>query len=233
MLAKLAKPMPQQQRKPPKIERERLLNPPNGVKALETIAKSKLDLYKGSWKKVLIHVACCRDAAAAKSAEAARKKAERAALEAEEMSNLKSAKAGNSKTAQKKNPNRELDLSQLEANDQPSSKKTTLNATGIDDALDALSLTNGANESLDRHPERRFKAAYNAFESRRLEEMKDDKTLRRQQKIEQIRKEFEKSPENPFNQVNVKYNTTTKEISNIKEQEKDKTESRLANNPSG
>ena len=50
-------------------------------------------------------------------------------------------------------------------------------------------------EDADFHAtRRRFKAAYAAFEERKLEEMADDKSLRRQQKIEAIRKEFEKSP---------------------------------------
>ena len=53
---------------------------------------------------------------------------------------------------------RGLDLSGLDA---PSSKKelSALNASGIDDALDALSLPKAYNEKIDRHPERRFKAA--------------------------------------------------------------------------
>ncbi|QIW97146.1 hypothetical protein AMS68_002664 [Peltaster fructicola] len=122
---------------------------------------------------------------------------------------------------------RGLDLSGLDA---PSSKKdlAALNATGIDNALDALSLTSKNNEQLDRHPERRFKAAYTAFEERRLEEMKDEKGLRRQQKIEQIRKEFDKHPDNPFNQVAASYNMSKEEMSALKESERAKMENRLA-----
>lgn len=66
------------------------------------------------------------------------------------------------------------------------------------------------------------------YEERRLEEMKDEKGLRRQQKIDQIRKEFEKHPDNPFNQVAGKYNSTRDELAEIREQEKEKTEKRLA-----
>lgn len=80
---------------------------------------------------------------------------------------------------------------------------------------------------MDRHPERRFKAAYAAFEERRLDEMKDEKGLRRQQKIDQIRKEFEKHPDNPFNQVTASYNMTREEIAALRESEKDKKEKRL------
>jgi Coiled-coil domain-containing protein 124 /Oxs1 len=148
------------------------------------------------------------------------------------MASLKSAKTGNSKSAQKKTvgpPSRGLDLAQLDID----SALTTaaLNASGIDNALDALAITTDSKDTVDRHPERRFKGAYMAFEIRRLEEMADDKTLRRQQKIDLIRKEFEKSPENPFNQVSASYNTSKEEIQQIRQQEKDKAETRLVSSP--
>ncbi|KAG9658266.1 DUF1014-domain-containing protein, partial [Aureobasidium melanogenum] len=160
-------------------------------------------------------------AAAEKKAEAERKKAEKAALAAEEEASLPSKKTGNAKTAQKKS--RGLDLSGL---DGPSSL-SALSATGIDNALDALSLTAGSSDKIDRHPERRFKAAYTQYEERRLEEMKDEKGLRRQQKIEQIRKEFEKHPDNPFNQANASYNSTREDVETIRQNEKAKIEKRL------
>jgi hypothetical protein len=106
----------------------------------------------------------------------------------------------------------------------------TLNASGIDNALDALSLDAKSTntETVERHPERRFKAAYAAYEERRLQEMKEDKTLRRQQKIDVIRKEFEKSELNPFNQVSARYNATKDEVREIKEGVKEEIEGRLA-----
>lgn len=58
--------------------------------------------------------------------------------------------------------------------------------------------------------------------------MKDDKTLRRQQKIELIRKEFEKSDLNPFNQVNARYNATKDEVREIKDGVREEIEGRLA-----
>ncbi len=42
-----------------------------------------------------------------------------------------------------------------------------------------------------------------------------------------IRKEFERSPENPFNQANARFDSTREEIKEIKEKERDKTEARL------
>jgi hypothetical protein len=147
------------------------------------------------------------------------------------MASLKTAKTGNAKSAQKKKAapaqSRGLDLSQLDSPEPSSKTQATLNASGIDDALDALDITAGSNDLLDRHPERRFKAAYTVFEARRLDELKDDKSLRRQQKIELIKKEFEKSPENPFNKVNASYNISKEEIAALRQEEKDTMEKRL------
>jgi hypothetical protein len=51
--------------------------------------------------------------------------------------------------------------------------------------------------------------------------------LRRQQRMDICRKEFEKSEENPFNQVHVKVNATRDEIAQVRDQERNKTEARL------
>ncbi|KIW07500.1 uncharacterized protein PV09_01465 [Verruconis gallopava] len=173
-----------------------------------------------------------KEAAAAKAAEAARKKAEKEALLREEEASLPTkAKSGNARKAEKKTRGT-LDLGQLD--DAPTGKAKTINASGIDNALDALSLTGNPNNdvaNIDRHPERRFKAAYTAYETRRLEEMKDEKGLRRQQKIEQIRKEFDKHPDNPFNQVSARYDSTKEELREIAANERRKVEERLASAP--
>ncbi len=159
----------------------------------------------------------------------ARKKAEKDALLAAEEKDARPTPK-NSKTAPKKTT-KGLDLSQLD--DEPASSSTAnpaLNATGIDNALDALSLTsNNPSEKVDRHPERRYKAAYAAYEARRLPELEEEqKGLRRQQRIDIIRKEFEKSPDNPFNQANARFDSTRDEIRDIKEKERMKVEARLA-----
>jgi hypothetical protein len=75
-----------------------------------------------------------------------------------------------------------------------------LTATNIDDALDALTLATGgegeerkAVAGIDRHPERRQKAALAAFEDRRLPELrKEHPGLRLQQYKDLIFKEFQK-----------------------------------------
>lgn len=169
-------------------------------------------------------------AAADKAAEAQRKKDEKAALlAAEEADQPDKPKRAGAKTAPKKAKG--LDLSMLEASGAPelAKKKPALNASGIDNVLDALSLTKqSGNEKIDMHPERRFKAAYTQYEERRLEEMKDEKGLRRQQKVDRIRKEFEKSPENPFNQALIgTYDMTKEDKKELREREKQAIEDRL------
>ncbi|KND93192.1 Coiled-coil domain-containing protein [Tolypocladium ophioglossoides CBS 100239] len=169
-----------------------------------------------------------REAEEAKKAEQARKKAEKDALLKEEEASIGGrAEPKKSKAPAKKS--RGLDLSQLDG-DSPSA---ALNASGIDNALDALSLTTGSDDSkIDKHPERRFAAAFAKYEERRLQEMKADGSgvgLRLNQQEQRIRKEFEKSPENPFNQVTAAYNATRDDLSEIKTQEQSKIEKRLDN----
>ncbi|KAK4165883.1 coiled-coil domain-containing protein-like protein [Cladorrhinum sp. PSN259] len=166
-----------------------------------------------------------KESEAAKKAEAAKKKAEREALLAEEEKNTPGRnQPKNVKTAVKKSKG--LDLSQLDDN----SALPSLSASGIDNALDALSLTGPNDLKIDRHPERRKKAAYAAFEERRLREMDTDGSgagLRLNQKKLKIQKEFEKSEENPMNQASARYDATKEELAQLKAAEKSKIESRL------
>ncbi|KAE8353357.1 hypothetical protein BDV28DRAFT_133326 [Aspergillus coremiiformis] len=171
---------------------------------------------KGSSKK---------EADEAKKADAARKKAERDAQLAAEEASQPSKPKGKSNQPVKKS--RGLDLAQLD--DQPASRKgSALNASGIDNALDALSLTGKESSAIDRHPERRFKAAYAAYEARRMPEVEQENPgLRRQQRIELIKKEFEKSDENPFNQAHVAFDASREEIAAVRNAERKKVEARL------
>ncbi|KAL4913527.1 hypothetical protein BDW62DRAFT_161172 [Aspergillus aurantiobrunneus] len=174
-----------------------------------------------------------KEDAEAKKAEAARKKAERDALLAAEEASQPS-KPKNTKAAGKKGaaaPSKgTLNLSQLDddSSADTTKSKAALNATGIDNALDALSLTAKDTSKIDRHPERRYKAAYAAFEARRLPEIEAEYTgLRRQQRIDIVKKEFDKSEENPFNQAHVAFDASREEIAAVKEAERKKVESRL------
>ncbi|KAK9477147.1 hypothetical protein V1514DRAFT_334665 [Lipomyces japonicus] len=168
-----------------------------------------------------------KDDAEAKKAEAARKKQERDAALQAEMDALptKPKIRGADKSAAKK-------ANKLD--DFLSNKDTvSLSASGIENALDALSVSGvgggGKANAIERHPERRYKAAYAAYEERRLPQVKEEyKGLRLNQMKELIHKEFEKSEENPFNQVSIDYNASQSEIAKVKENVKRATENRLS-----
>ena len=135
------------------------------------------------------------EAEAAKKAALAAKKAEKAALEEAERAVLPSKPAVRTLRGEdKKATKRAGGLDEVLAS------APGLTASNIDDALDALSLTrSGEGEErravagIDRHPERRHKAALAAFEDRRLPELKKEHPgLRLQQYKDLIHKEFQK-----------------------------------------
>jgi hypothetical protein len=81
---------------------------------------------------------------------------------------------------------------------------------------------------VERHPERRFKAAYAAYEARRMPEIEEEHPgLRRNQRMDVCRKEFEKSDENPFNQAHVSFDANKADIAAVKDSERKRTEARL------
>lgn len=110
----------------------------------------------------------------------------------------------------------------------------TLNASGLDNALDALDITSSDNKlKVDRHPERRVVPAYEAWKEKRLKELTDEgffkiKGNKRSKVDEDLWEEFKTSPENPLNQVHGTYNMTQEEMAEIRAQEKQKKEKLLA-----
>jgi len=91
-------------------------------------------------------------------------------------------------------------------------------ATGIDNALDLLEVVTAKMDKasvgtqaagIERHPERRFKAAFAAYSEREMPVLRSDHPgLRLQQYQDLLYKNFQKSPENPFNQVTVSYDAS-------------------------
>lgn len=166
-----------------------------------------------------------------KKEEAARKKAERDLLLAAEEASMptkpqSSKQRGAAKVAAKRTGKID-DFLDFNA-DTPE-----LSATGLDDALAALALTGKdsgvSNKDIDRHPERRVKAAFSAFEARRLPEMrKDQPGLRLQQIKNLLFKEFQKSDENPMNQAtNVDYNASREDVEEKKAEVRGKREKKF------
>ncbi|KAG6856734.1 hypothetical protein H0H87_001334 [Tephrocybe sp. NHM501043] len=108
-------------------------------------------------------------------------------------------------------------------------------ATGIDNALDLLEVVNAKMDKasigqqaagIERHPERRFKAAFEAYQERELPIAKHP-GLRLQQYKDLLYKQFQKSPENPFNQTVVSYDATKDEKLTALQQKKTQVEERL------
>lgn len=175
-----------------------------------------------------------REEDAAKKAEAARKKAEREALLAEEEKNTPGRSAPkNAKSAQKKT--RGLDLDQLDFGEPGEGKKlATLNASGLDNALDALDIT-GPNDKvkIDRHPERREGKARKAWEKAVIEQWDKEGVWKEKKKYwgawhDELNKMWAVAPENPKLQTSAAYNATQEEIAEIRAQEQAKIEKRLA-----
>lgn len=81
----------------------------------------------------------------------------------------------------------------------------TEEARTIEDAIAVLST---GPEDLDRHPERRMKAAFLAYEEVNMPRLKkENPNMRLSQLKQQLKKEWMKSPENPLNQRFTNYNT--------------------------
>ncbi|KAK2460692.1 hypothetical protein APHAL10511_007162 [Amanita phalloides] len=103
----------------------------------------------------------------------------------------------------------------------PSAEMESYTATGIDNALDLLDVVNAKTDKasvgqqaagIERHPERRFKAAFEAYQERELPMVKQEHPgLRLQQYKDLMYKQFHKSPDNPFNQTTVSYDATKEE----------------------
>ncbi|XP_056133199.1 coiled-coil domain-containing protein 124 [Lampris incognitus] len=80
----------------------------------------------------------------------------------------------------------------------------TVEARTIEDAITMLSMEP---EELDRHPERRMKAAFAAFEEVNMPRLKKENPNMRLSQLKQLlKKEWTKSPENPLNQGFLNYN---------------------------
>lgn len=181
------------------------------------------------------------EAKAEKKAEEARKKAERERLLAEEEAALpdggKKAAGNDAKKAGKKSSSKQS-APMPPIGGGIDDAITSLSASNIDDAIDALSLvaektdkaSQGAKAAqLERHPERRFKAAFEAFKDREMARIKQERPgMRSQQYHDALYKEFQKHPDNPFNQQTIAYDATKEEKLAALQSKRAETAKRLA-----
>ena len=85
-------------------------------------------------------------------------------------------------------------------------------ASGIDDAVDLLTINNKTSANLDRHPERRLKSAYAEYEELHMPILKQENPGLRQSQLKQmLQKKWKRAPENPLNQASLAYNASREE----------------------
>ncbi|KAL0581214.1 hypothetical protein V5O48_000802 [Marasmius crinis-equi] len=121
--------------------------------------------------------------------------------------------------------------------DRDDGKIESYTATGIDNALDLLEVVNAKMDKasigsqaagIERHPERRFKAAFEAYQDRELPKLRAEHPgLRLQQYKDLLFKQFQKSPENPFNQAQVAYNASKEDKVQVLKEKQSEVEERL------
>ncbi|WFC99293.1 hypothetical protein MYAM1_002037 [Malassezia yamatoensis] len=114
----------------------------------------------------------------------------------------------------------------------------SFNASSLDDALEAMTLVNDRSDkasrgaaagALEKHPERRFKAAFEAYKERQLPKLREEHPgLRLQQYNDLLYKQFQKSPENPFNQLHVSYDASKEDKLSLLKAKRDASARRLA-----
>lgn len=104
-------------------------------------------------------------------------------------------------------------------------------ASNLDDALLLLESANVSSTSLgnvEKHPERRMKAAFFAFEAREMPMLRaENPSLKHSQLLERLHKMWKKSPENPFNQLHVNHNMTQEQQAEILKADQDQHLDRL------
>ncbi|KAI8467484.1 MAG: hypothetical protein J3K34DRAFT_430510 [Monoraphidium minutum] len=143
------------------------------------LARSKPKPGKVAGPKVTHHaLALTREEEAAARAEAAKQRSLESRREVDE--------ASYSRLVETENANRQEDV---------------VDARGVDAAIDALTnlSTGGAEPAGDKHPEKRMRAAWQAFEAAHLPLLRMEKPgLKQSQYREMLWKQWQKSPDNPI-----------------------------------
>lgn len=126
----------------------------------------------------------------------------------------------------------------IKTNSMPSQELAveTYTASNIDDALSLLgSLTvEPTTSTIERHPERRMKAAYAAFEEREMPILRSQNPgLRHSQLKERMFKMWQKSPENPFNQAHIAHTASREEEMQAIREQAEHELSRFRTSPTG
>ncbi|XP_076261796.1 coiled-coil domain-containing protein 124-like [Rhynchophorus ferrugineus] len=183
----------------------------------EAVARREKEIEDSKWRdddKQILKKQQKKEAEERKRQEQLQRKAEAKALLEKEMSSLKSTRAPPSakitraqiqvrqdETIKKKQNDKKIET-HLDAPLVENINRLQIDgeeARTVEEAIDILGDTVNA---ADKHPEKRLKAAYLAYEERKLKEVKlENPTLRLSQIKQMIFKEWQKSTENPLNKV--------------------------------
>ncbi|XP_055677891.1 coiled-coil domain-containing protein 124 [Lutzomyia longipalpis] len=179
----------------------------------EKIAKEKEDALWQDDDKTLAKKKQRKEEEEKKRAEQLKKKQEAKQLLEEEMSSIKTTGKPSIQKITRAQIQKEVETrnKNIEAINKPAKPKNELLeeninrvnldstvATTVDEAIAALSLTE---EALDKHPEKRLKAAFKAFEEENMNRIKlENPTLKMSQWKQLLWKEWTRSPQNPLNQ---------------------------------
>ena len=169
------------------------------------------------------------------------KKQEKKEIEAQEVQELAKYKASANKSNSNdggnipqplfKSKSANWTLSLSSDGGQSSESLEKFSASNLDDALLLLESTNVSSNSVnsvEKHPERRMKAAFCVFEAREIPILRaENPSLKHSQILELLYKMWKKSPENPFNQLHVAHNMTQEQQSDIVRANQDKNLDRL------
>ncbi len=98
---------------------------------------------------------------------------------------------------------KEKDATHLEGELEENVNRLNLDEGGARNVDEAIEVLKANDDGVDKHPERRMKAAYAAFEQERLPQLKQEYQNMRLSQIKQmLRKEWMKHPNNPMNPMN-------------------------------
>ena len=112
------------------------------------------------------------------------------------------------KTKEKEDKQKKIDIAKSGGNDyigvlvENDNKSEALDASGVDAAIDALTMAESSGGAAGIAPKVNKKAAFAAFEEREIARLKEENSgLKLSQLKEQVFKLWQKSPENPDNQT--------------------------------
>ncbi|KAJ2859370.1 hypothetical protein GGH94_006140 [Coemansia aciculifera] len=211
--------------------------------------KEKETQVAGSWREGAKDMTKQKEADAKRAEKEARRREAQLQLEAEtkEIARSQAAKTAPPKLAPKKKPA----ATTPSFDDAPSAPAPivvqsdepveSFAAHNIDDALDLIQAVAAPDDDkapvsrhaptaalIDRHPERRARAAYHIYEEREIDRLKTENPgLRLTQIKDLIYKAWQKSPENPLNQSQVAHNASQDEVKAVIKSQKKALKDRL------